>query len=295
MKSFLRVLITVVLAAHLAAAQTGLRASGATTVGGSERVQKHVAAIAEGADTPARMAAIIKRLDELGIKHRLETFSSGEWQGTNIVAELPNPTAQKGLLLGAHYDRVQRGNGVLDNASGTVAVLELLAALKNSPLKNHGVTAVFFDLEEIGLVGSKKFVQLRTRKTLPSLYVNFDVFGYGDTLWVGAVDANTGPATLVGGAAKAANFPAQIGPAYPPSDHLSFRDVGVDTLSFSLIDGTEIPGILQVFNRERPAAMPRVLTIIHSDSDTIDKYDAKAVTRALPVVEQAIRAIDTKQ
>jgi aminopeptidase S len=256
------------------------------------RFVSQVKAISSGADSKARGAAITKRLDELGIKHYVETFTYADRQGENIVAELPAGKPTKQLMLGAHYDRVKDGQGAVDNASGSAAVLELLAALKKKPLKEYAVTAAFFDLEEIGLRGSAAFIKAREGKSLPAIFINFDVFGYGDMLWAMTPDEQASSALAVKDAAKAAKFPLEIGSKYPPSDHLSFIRAQVETLSFSLIDGSEIPAILKVFNHEVPEKMPRVLTIIHSADDTPDKIDGAAVARALPVVEQAIRLME---
>lgn len=257
------------------------------------RIANQVTAIAAGADTKARGTAIKTRLDALGIKYRVEPFVHEDRQGENIVAELPPPVrAQKQLMLGAHYDRVSDGRGAVDNASGSAAVLELLAALKDKPLKNYSVVAAFFDLEEIGLRGSANYIKASEGRSLPAVFVNFDVFGYGDTLWAMTPDEKSLSAAAVKTASASAKFPLQIGAQYPPSDHLSFIRAKVETLSFSLIDGKEIPSILKVFNHEMPEQMPRVLTIIHSANDTPDKIDGAAVARALPVVEQAIRLMD---
>lgn len=275
-------LLCLALVAERAAAQPDVAA----------RFASQVTAIASGADTKARGAAIIKRLDELGIKHRIEAFTFDGRPGENIVAELPAGKATKQLMLGAHYDRVRAGQGAVDNASGSAAVLELLAALKKDPLKEYAVTAVFFDLEEIGLRGSAAYIKAREGKNLPAIFINFDVFGYGDTLWTMSSRESALADLSVKAAAKAAKFPLQIGAAYPPSDHLSFIKAGIETLSFSLIDGKEIPPILKAFQGEQPDPMPRVLTIIHSPNDTADKIDGAAVARALPIVENAIRLME---
>jgi aminopeptidase S len=260
--------------------------------GDGARLANEVSTISAGADSKARGAAIKARLDALGIKYRIEPFGHADRQGENIVVELPSAGATKQLMLGAHYDRVSQGQGAIDNASGSLAVLELLAALKARPLKNYVVVAAFFDLEEIGLRGSANYIQAREGKPLPAVFINFDVFGYGDTLWAMTADEKSSSATAVKTAASAGKFPLQIGAQYPPSDHLSFIRANVETLSFSLIDGKEIPSILKVFKGEMPDQMPRVMTIIHSPNDIPDKIDGAAIARALPVVEQAIRLMD---
>jgi len=282
-----RALLGVLVCATLVVAQ------GAKTASTGDGFRTQVTAISAGKDNAARKVAITKRLDELGIKYRLEEFKRGALRGTNIVAEL-KPSGQKVLMLGAHYDRVEQGSGAVDNASGSTTVLELLAALSASPLKRHSVSAVFFDLEEEGLIGSANYTKALAKQDLPALFINFDVFGYGDTLWVGARDPKIGAAATIVDVAAAKNFPTQVGPAYPPSDHLSFVRLGVESLSFSLIDGSEIPGILSIFRGERPEKAPRVMTIIHTPDDTVDKLDFKAVSRGIQMVEQVVRAIDER-
>jgi Iap family predicted aminopeptidase len=268
-------------------------AQGSKTASTGDSFRTQVTAISAGKDNVARRAAITKRLDRLGIKYRLEEFKRGAVSGTNIIAEL-KPSGPKVLMLGAHYDRVEQGSGAVDNASGSSTVLELLAALSASPLKKHSVAAVFFDMEEEGLLGSANYSRALAKQDLPALFVNFDVFGYGDTLWVWAKDPDTGVARAIADAAAAKKFPIQLGPGYPPSDHLSFVRLGVESLSFSLIDGSEIPGILSIFKGERPEKAPRVMSIIHSPDDTVDKIDFKAVSRGIQMVEQVVRAIDER-
>jgi aminopeptidase S len=258
-----------------------------------DRFKNQVAAIAAGSNTSERAAAITKRLDELGVKYRLQSFSDTDKRGVNIIAELPGAGAQK-LALGAHYDRVAVGQGAIDNASGCAAVLELLAAMKKKPLKNHTVTAIFFDLEEIGGVGSKAHVEADP-KNLPNIYINFDVFGYGDTLWVMSSKTDSPSAKAMTQAAAESKFDLEIGPDYPPGDHLSFLKAKVETISISLIGRDEIKSILKIFGGDRSEKPPRILTIIHSAGDTPDKVDGDAVVRALPVIEQAIRYMDTNR
>jgi aminopeptidase S len=260
----------------------------------SDRFKSQVAAIAAGNNTSERAAAITKRLDELGIKHRLQSFSDKDKRGVNIIAELPGGGKQK-LALGAHYDRVAVGQGAIDNASGCAAVLDLLAAMKTKPLKNHTVTAIFFDLEEVGLVGSKAYVEADQGKNLPNIYINFDIFGYGDALWAMSSKTDSPSAKAMTQAAAESKFVFEIGPDYPPSDHLSFIKAKVETISISLIGRDEIKSIIKIFKGDRSEKPPRILTIIHSARDTLDNVDGDAVVRALPVIEQAIRYLDTSR
>lgn len=66
--------------------------------------------------------------------------------------------AHEVLVLGAHFDAVPRSPGADDNGSGTAALLEIARALRDVRLKRT-LYLVFFNLEEVGLVGSTHWCQ----------------------------------------------------------------------------------------------------------------------------------------
>ena len=254
--------------------------------------EKRVAAIAAGPDGASRRAAIAAQLTALEIDYHLENFDAAGRKGVNILATLPAPAGvEKELLLGAHSDRVDVGQGAVDDASGDSAVIELLAAFKRTPLKDYRLSAAFFDLEELGAVGSGAFVAAH-RRSLPAIYLNFDVFAYGDALWVGSVNGQSLSARAMTEAASASRFPLVMGNDYPPGDDGSFLAAKVETLGIALVDGREIEGILAFFHGRPPNPLPRALTILHSPNDTPDKIAGLDAAHALPVVERAIRLLD---
>lgn len=251
-------------------------------------------AISEGDDTAARAKAITRRLDALGIDWHGESFTSGEHAGTNILADVGGPANAPLLLIGAHHDRVEKGRGATDNASGSAAALQLAAALRARPLPNHRVQVAFWDLEELGLLGSKAHVASEGREK-PALYVNFDVFGWGDTLWMMLPATDAPLAAEIRAAAKANTQALSAGDKYPPTDHLAFLQAGWPAVSFSLVGGDEIDGILRMYAREKLEQPPKVMRIIHSGQDTAEQLEATHVPRALKTVEDALRAWDAAQ
>jgi Zn-dependent M28 family amino/carboxypeptidase len=256
-------------------------------------IRDSIAAIGEGSDAVARRRAITDQLDALKVSYHLEEFSFPNYSGTNVVADIPakNSTA-KTFLLGAHYDRVAQGQGVVDNGASCVVLLRLLAQFKLKPLDNYSVRAVFFDLEERGLVGSQAYFAKHQSDEKPALAMNFDVFGYGDTFFAFA-SSETGPlATALQQAAKQSTVPVRLITSrtqYPASDHRIMAAAGVETIGLALIDGSEIDAILQ-----SGGTPPRVLTIIHTPADSLDKIRSTDIEKALPAVEQTIRLIDGK-
>ncbi|WP_313928345.1 M28 family metallopeptidase [Pseudoxanthomonas sp.] len=250
-----------------------------------------VEAISKGDGTTARGDAIGARLDAMGIAWKREAFERDGQAGENLVADLGGPDKAPLLLIGAHYDKVAIGHGATDNASGVAAVLELAQALKAKPLDQHRVQVVFWDLEEKGLLGAHAWVATAGREQ-PALYVNFDVFGWGDTLWMMAPDSGTPFVAALRAASGTEKLGFAPGDKYPPTDHLAFLKAGWPAVSFSLVGGDEIDPILAVFGGGKPAQVPKVMQVIHSERDTTAELDASRVDDALRVVEQGLRAWD---
>ena len=257
----------------------------------ADRWQAQVAQVSAGADTAARASAITDRLDALGIAWRAEPFEHDGRQGLNLVADLGGPADAPLLLIGAHYDRVDVGHGATDNASGVATVLELGQALKARPLQAHRVKLAFWDLEEHGLLGSSAWVATPGQET-PALYVNFDVFGWGDTLWMMAPQPAASLVAALDALSRKENLGFEPGEKYPPTDHLPFLKAGWPAVSFSLVGGDEIPGILQVFAGQKPAQAPKVMQVIHSPRDDTAQLDARNVSKALQVLEAWLRSFD---
>lgn len=251
--------------------------------------QADVAAVSACADNALRRAAVQRRLRAIGLDARELPFEANGLSGVNVVASVAGRADAPVLLIGAHYDRVDLGQGATDNASGTAAVLALAERFRRAPLRHHRVVVAFWDLEERGLLGSSAYVAAGDR---PALYVNFDVFGWGDTLWM-MTPTPDGPLVAASrDAARSKDLRFRDGAQYPPTDHLAFLEAGWPAVSYSLVGNEEIPLILQAFSGQRPATMPKVLRVIHQAEDTLAHVDPPAAVRGLEAVEAAIRAWD---
>lgn len=248
-----------------------------------------VTAIADADAGPGRRTAIEKRLDTLGVQWRNSPFEIDGQKGTNILADVAGDTSAPLLLLGAHSDQVGKGEGATDNASGSATVLALAERLKAKPLANHRVAIAFWDLEEKGLLGSKAYVAGGTK---PALYVNFDVFAWGDTIWMMTPEAQGALASASRDAMAAGGLKLSAGEHYPPTDHLSFLKSGWPAVSYSLIGEDEITGILDAYAGKKPKTMPKVMQVIHTDGDTLDQVDANAAVQGVDAIENALRRWD---
>ncbi|WP_167285105.1 M28 family peptidase [Marilutibacter alkalisoli] len=254
--------------------------------------QAAVTAIAAGGDNGGRGQAIVQRLDTLGIDWRRQDFEIDGFRGANLLADIGGPADAPVLLLGAHFDKVDAGDGVTDNASGSAVVLALAERFRQQPLVRHQVAIAFWDLEERGLLGSRAHIAQGSEQ--PVLYVNFDVFGWGDTLWMMTPDPDSPLTVSTRTAANAAGLGLTTGGQYPPTDHEAFLKAGWPANSYSLVDADEIAGILAMYKGDTPGQVPKVMEVIHSDGDTLAAVDPEAVARGIDVVEVALRNWDAE-
>jgi len=111
--------------------------------------------------------AIQRTYTKLGLKPQIHAFvdKRRNLAGRNIFAILPgrnygNPSQDKFIVVGAHYDTVPKTAGIDDNASGSVVIVELARRVAHLKGKlNHSIVFVNFDLEEAGLLGSYAFAR----------------------------------------------------------------------------------------------------------------------------------------
>ncbi|MFF3323441.1 M28 family peptidase [Streptomyces sp. NPDC002889] len=74
--------------------------------------------------------------------------------GANLLARLPAGDDRPTVVVGAHLDTVDGSPGADDNASGVAALLEIARLLGGLP-RPPAVTLMFFDMEELGFIGSR--------------------------------------------------------------------------------------------------------------------------------------------
>jgi len=112
--------------------------------------------------------------------------------GSNVIGFLDNQAATT-VVIGAHYDHLGFGedgnsmlrsgeqlihNGADDNASGTAGLLVLADLIRKEKLKSHNYLFIAFSAEELGLYGSKNYVENPTIDlSLVNFMINMDMIG----------------------------------------------------------------------------------------------------------------------
>ena len=154
----------------------------------------------------------------------------------NVIAEKPDNSESGGtVIVGAHYDTTPDTQGANDNGSG-LSVVMTMAELTADTEYPFTVRFVLFGSEEIGLFGSRHYVDALTEQDIEDTIamLNFDVPGSGERLdFIGSrelTDHATDIAADIGAKAADAGLPEGVG-----SDHTPFHEAGIPVI-FILAD-----------------------------------------------------------
>ena len=120
----------------------------------------------------------------------------------NVIAQTKTGRRDNVVMAGAHLDSVENGAGINDNGTGSAGLLETALKLGGSPKVNNAIRFGWWGAEEIGLIGSTKYVQSLTfeQQLDIALYLNFDMIGSPNAAYFvydgddsDGVDAGPGP------------------------------------------------------------------------------------------------------
>ena len=172
-------------------------------------------------------------------------------KANNVVAYIDNG-AERTIVLGAHFDHLGYGedgnsmvrtgekqihNGADDNASGTAALIELARLLKKTKSPKSNYLFLAFSGEELGLYGSKYYVD---NPTMPldkvNYMINMDMVGRlndsSKTITVGGFGTSPAWNEILYGVKKP-GFNIKIDSSGTgPSDHTSFYRKNIPVLFF---------------------------------------------------------------
>jgi len=121
------------------------------------------------------------------------TLTHATRKARNVIGYL-NFNAPTTVIIGAHYDHLGYGedgnsldgqgkihNGADDNASGTAALIELGRILQKTKSHNNNYLFIAFSGEELGLFGSKYWLEHESINVTPNYMINMDMIGRYDS------------------------------------------------------------------------------------------------------------------
>lgn len=127
----------------------------------------------------------------------------------DLICVLPGQTDET-VIVGAHFDHVNAGAGVVDNWSGASLLPSLYQGLSSHPTR-HTFVFVAFTGEEKGELGSLAYVKRMTDDEVQrtEAMVNMDTLGLGQTeVWLSHADPYL--AATLNAVAKALNLPLGV-------------------------------------------------------------------------------------
>ena len=148
----------------------------------------------------------------------------------NVIAEKPGQT-DRVLVLGGHYDTVPDISGANDNSSGTAVLLTVAQELAQESLP-FSVRFIAFGSEELGLVGSRRYVASLSNAEIANILAmfNFDALGSGEFGILGTEQLTD--VAEMRAATHEINVKVSPGIQGGDSDHSSFADAGIPVLMF---------------------------------------------------------------
>ncbi|MEM7085023.1 MAG: M28 family peptidase [Bacteroidota bacterium] len=215
--------------------------------------------------------------------------TNSEQHGTNIIGYLKGEKfPDKYIVIGAHYDHLgivndTIYNGADDNASGTSALL-VLAKYFAEHRPQHSIIFTAFDAEELGLHGSKYFVE---NPPVPlediKLDFNFDMISRNPKNEIYVVGTYSYPQfkPIVEVLAEASPLQVSYGHDDPndetkdywmfSSDNGPFHEKGIPNITFSEEDHPAYHRPTDDFENINPEFFQNVVYLIQRTIESIDK------------------------
>ena len=193
-----------------------------------------------------------------------------EAESENVVVSFPGKVKEK-ILVGAHFDAWDLGQGGIDNGLGTAILFETARLLKQYSAENYySIDLVWFNGEELGLWGAKKYAEAHKDDNIKAM-LNMDMDG-----------APTG-FNVMGSEELRPFFESMV-------KALGGFDLSKGVVSFPYTNSDHVPFMLKgipVFCLQAHLD-DDMIKYYHDAGDTFDKVDKKYLSEASAVVSVVI-------
>ncbi|MCY3606619.1 MAG: M28 family peptidase [Gammaproteobacteria bacterium] len=237
---------------------------------------------------------------EIGEFQNPARFRNSPAVGRNLIVTLGE--GDRDIVVGAHYDAIRMrdgdiSDGAVDNGASSVVLTRVAESLRQHALK-HRIRVVLFDLEEIGLIGSRAYVQSEDASRIAAM-VNVDVIA-GDGVIMFGPTSHEGNEVVYRSlrlvcAVKAIS--CMDFPEYPMSDYRPFQAAGIPNVSLAMIEAASSHEFWLFLNALGQSGLrrdfvPDLLRVIHTPDDTIERVDTTAMTRVHDAVVALVVELD---
>jgi len=211
----------------------------------------------------------LQRLCEKNIVPRLSVTTRSHYKtgmSSNVVVKFRGKVAKK-IVVGAHIDSWDMGQGAVDNGQGTAILFEIARLLSiYSPQNYYSIELVWFNGEELGLIGAGKYVDMHKNDSIIAM-INMDMTG--TPTGFNAMGSDEFRPLLEKLAVNLSGFDIKDGVSSQPwtnSDQMPFILHGIPTL---IVNG----------HLDEP-----MYKYYHESGDTFDKVSIKYISEAAAVI-----------
>lgn len=161
----------------------------------------------------------------------------------NIMVRVAGKTHRDAVLIAGHYDSAETSPGAADDGAAVASMLEVLRILKQSGPAKNDLIFLFSDAEELGLLGSRAFVERHPWAKDCRLALNFEARGNkGVLLMFETSDHNARPVehyarAAVQPVASSLMFSIYKRLLHHDTDFSVFKEAGMTGMNFAFIEG----------------------------------------------------------
>lgn len=207
------------------------------------------------------------------------------YKSYNVIGIIPGNGPQlknEYIAVGAHYDHVgindgEVYNGADDNASGTVAVLEIARNHLKTKSNKRSIIYCLWGAEEQGLLGSKYFVDNHPDINNVKAYINLDMIGRGEADTIKCIykfsESYKDSILKFTNSGQNFNVEFQEDYAFGASDDMYFDNNNVQTITFHDEDFTDY----------------------HKPSDDYEKIDYEKIGKTASLVYNIINDLSSNE
>jgi Peptidase family M28 len=247
----------------------------------------------------ARLQALTKILEREHLPFTTQKFvNAGGLPGTNVIVDI-GPGGQD-FIVSAHYDAAEIPSGVLsqgaiDNAAGVIALIHAAGRLK-SETPRHRVRFIFFDQEELGLLGSTAFLSSNHSQTIRA-NLNVDIVGYGDTAIYGPSEGAPSENDAVAAMRRTCEERNCLRfQEMPPGDDISFSRASIPAVSMAILPFNEATELREFLEEGQPESgtLPPILSLIHTKNDRVELVQRKTIDLATDLIVEWVGTFDRR-
>ncbi len=216
----------------------------------------------------------------------------------NIVVSFGSGPAE--YVIGAHYDSVRGSTGANDNGTGVCVLLALVENfLQTNP--QIAVDCVFFDLEELGMIGSCAYLEQHSTNAFRGM-INLDICGVGERIVV-APEQHTSDTTLdaaLQSLEQSGRHPLNIIERMPPGDNVAFERKEIPTVTLCTLPEEDIESLMDValcIQLGIPAGIvPSIMETMHNGPrDSVDVIQESPMQAIFDFVTDLVQQLTEKE